>query len=178
VLICARGRRFRQRKTSASCTPKTFDKYGVAVVLGGNLYHSDRKLQRPMGRQKIRATSTNKDKTGACLCELRLTLKIHSVDTAHGFIYLVNKGIPQHTFHPQPTEGELVELVQKGRTASTRTSRSQLNWMILQKVKDMLPLCTTAEAQQRLLAALCSVEKDMYAEATAKMTKSQRSALL
>jgi hypothetical protein len=40
------------------------------------------------------------------------------------------------------------------------------------------PNCTTAEAQQRLLAALCSLEKDMHAAGTAKMTKSQRSALL
>jgi hypothetical protein len=88
----------------------------------------------------------------------------------------------QVDFEPRVDAAENMSLVVYGAAditqITTRTSKSQLNGMILQKVKDMLPLCTTAEAQQRLLAALCSVEKDMYAEVTAEMTKSQRSALL
>jgi hypothetical protein len=126
VLICTRGRPPRVTNEQKS---RTFDSNGVAVDIRGMSFHHDRKNQRLKGRQKRRATKTNKDTTGICKCKLRLTLNIHHEDqSGGGFIFLSRKGNAFHTFHPQPPSGSLmmskrnvnpdiVDLIRKGQNA-------------------------------------------------------------
>jgi hypothetical protein len=61
ILICTRSRPPRETNEQKS---RTFDSNGVAVDIRGMSFHHDRKNQRPKGRQKRRATKTNKDTTG------------------------------------------------------------------------------------------------------------------
>jgi hypothetical protein len=140
---------------------RTFDSNGVAADIRGMAFHHDRKNQRLKGRQKCRATKTNKDTTGICKCKLRLTLNIHHEDqSGGGFIFLSRKGNAFHTFHPQSPSGSLmiskrnvnpdiVDLIRKGQNACIpNTNMRKLAFETRQELisKSTLPQVTlTAE---------------------------------
>jgi hypothetical protein len=90
----------------------TFDSNGVAVGLRVKSFHHDRKNQCPKGRQKCRATNTNKDTTGHCQCKLRLTLNIHLEKQSGRLIFAsVWKG-PCISYVSSPTTLGIIDDVQ------------------------------------------------------------------